>query len=195
MIPVLLLVSGLADRFGNKAVLLLGLAFALVAHAAIIVTPTIQTLLGTRVLQGVSVGLSLAAATAYLVELGATPRRAARLSSGAVTLGLGSGGLMTSACLSYRRSPVPLSYYGVALVTIVCWFGVLRLKAGSSVRGAAVLRYPHVSRQTLPFALRPSITAVLVSTPVEPPTVPPFTMSWATVLLNVLRAKVPPAST
>src|SRR4051812_11608486 len=75
LLPVLLLLGGLAERFGNRAALLAGLGCALVAHAVIVLRPTIQALVQTRVLQGASIALSLAAATAYLVELGTSPAR------------------------------------------------------------------------------------------------------------------------
>src|SRR5207302_641004 len=104
LLLMLVFFGGVADRLGSKRALLLGLSCALAAHSVIIAEPTIQGLLRTRVLQGASVALSLAAGTAYLVELGTNPRRAARFSSAAVTLGLGSGGPLTSAFLAQRRS-------------------------------------------------------------------------------------------
>src|SRR4051812_34030063 len=140
LIPALLLLGGFAERFGNKVALLFGTSLALGAHVLIILQPTIQALLQTRILQGVSVGLCLSAGTAYLVELGATPRRAARLSSIAVTLGLGCGALLTSASLALRNSLTPASYHAVALATLVIGYGVFRLRAGLSKRGAALIR-------------------------------------------------------
>lgn len=168
LIPVLLVFGGAGDRFGNKVALVLGLTFALAAHLVIIGQPTMQGLLKMRLLQGVSIGLTLAAATAYLVELGASPKRAARLSGGAVTLGLGGGGLTTSACLAFRHSLVPLSYAVVASATFICLCAVLCLGASRARRNAALLRMPLISARTLPFAaaifLAWSLTGIILAT-------------------------------
>jgi MFS family permease len=169
LLPVLLLLGGLPERFGNRTVLLLGLVCAALAHAVILWQPTIQALLKTRVLQGASIALSLAAGTAYLVELGATPARAARASSAAVTLGLGSGALMTSVCLRiFGQSLVPASYYLVALATLACIVAVLGLEPGSADARAAVLRVPFLTRRTLPFGIAIfcswSLTGIILAT-------------------------------
>lgn len=168
LLPVLLLLGGLSERFGNRAALLAGLGCATAAHAVIVLRPTIQALVQTRVLQGASIGLSLAAGTAYLVELGTPPARAARLSSAAVTLGLGSGALLTSACLAFGRTLVPASYYAVALATVACLGAVLRLERGRMNPSAAVVCVPQISPATLPFGiaifLAWSLTGIILAT-------------------------------
>jgi len=168
LLLVLVLFGGVADRLGSKRALLLGLACAFAAHSVIIWEPTIRGLLRTRVLQGGSIALSLAAGTAYLVELGTNPRRAARLSSGAVTLGLGSGGPLTSAFLAQRRSLVPGSYFAVALATFACWCAVAFLQASRVDRKAPFIRIPHISKQTFPFGialfLSWSLTGIILAT-------------------------------
>jgi MFS family permease len=168
LIPVLLLFGGAAARFGNKATLLSGLLFALAAHAMIIAQPSLHGLLKTRVLQGASVGLTLGAASAYLVEAGATPTRAARLSGAAVTLGLGGGGLVTSTSLAFRYSLVPSSYWAVAIVTLACLCAASGLKKSRADPEAGLLRVPLISRRTLPFGaaifLAWSVTGIILTT-------------------------------
>lgn len=153
LIPVLLLLGGLANRIGNKEVVGIGLSFALLAHVVIISWPTPAALLGMRLLQGISVGLSLAPSTAYLAELSADPARAARLSSVAVTLGLGSGGLLTSSSVTAHSNLVPLSYYGVALATLLCLLAAHWLPKRAPSGVGPLLRVPLLSARSLPFAV------------------------------------------
>lgn len=168
LISMLLLFGGAAERFGNKATLLVGLAFALAGHAAILLQPTMQGLVKMRVLQGVSVALTLGAGTASLVQLGSTPKRAARSSGGAVTLGLGGGGLLTNAGLALRQSLVPASYWAVALATLACLCAALTLQPDRASHRAALLRIPLVSRSTLPFCAALffawSLTGIILAT-------------------------------
>ncbi|WP_394847167.1 MFS transporter [Pendulispora brunnea] len=168
LIPVLLLLGGLGDRFGNKTALLLGLTFAFAGHVAIIVDPTIQTLLKTRLLQGISIGLSVGAGTSYLAELTDNPSRAARLSTAAVTLGLGSGGLVTSACLNQQPSLAPISYYGVACATLACLGAMLLLKRRRANGSGGLVRIPLISKNTLPLGvaifLSWSLTGIILAT-------------------------------
>lgn len=168
LVSMLLLFGGAAERFGNKATLLVGLAVALTAHATIMLQPTMQGLVKMRVLQGVSVALTLGAGTASLVQLGSSPKRAARLSGGAVTLGLGGGGLLTNGSLALQRGLVPFSYWAVALATVACLCAALALQADRASLRAALLRVPLVSRSTLPFCaaifLAWSLTGIILTT-------------------------------
>jgi predicted MFS family arabinose efflux permease len=168
LLPVLLLLGGFAGRYGNKLALLLGLGFAFAGHAVILVSPTIQALLVTRVLQGISIGLSLAAGTAYLAEATPDPARAARLSGAAVTLGLGSGGLITSAGLAVQRSLAPPSYHAVAIATLACAVAMLRVRARRPGSGQSLIRRPLISNQTFPLGvsifLSWSLTGIILAT-------------------------------
>jgi MFS family permease len=157
LIPMLLLLGGLPDRFGNKFGLVVGLSAALAAHAAIIAHPSIQSLLVMRVLQGVSMGLTVPAGTGYLSEVSDNPPLTARLSSAAEAVGLGSGGPITSAFLAHERSLVPASYYGVALATLACLAAVARLRQRArpvtDVRRGGIVRVPLITRETAPFGV------------------------------------------
>lgn len=167
LIVVLVLLGGAADRIGSKTVVCLGLGFALTAHVAIIADPTLRTLLIARVLQGFAVALTIGAATAHIANLLRNPSRAARLSGTAVTTGLGSGGLLTSAALSYDESLVPISYYGVAVASVACLLLVAPL-ANHRAPDVALLRLPMVTANTLPYAraqlLAWSLTGVIIAT-------------------------------
>src|SRR4028118_965770 len=57
LLPTLILLGGISDRIGRKTVILASLLSALLATFLMIVHPTIYTLLATRVLQGIAVGL------------------------------------------------------------------------------------------------------------------------------------------
>lgn len=150
--PILLLLGGLPERFGNKMALLLGLGVALLAQILMLHEPTLYKLLATRVLQGVSIGLSLASGTAYLVELGLSTRAVARANGAAVSLGLASGALLTTT-FDVVGTPrlSPPSYAIVAFATFVCLLATLPLPASPKLRGASIVRVPLLSRHTLPF--------------------------------------------
>jgi MFS family permease len=168
LLPVLLLLGGFADRFGTKRALSLGLGFALAGHAVLIVDPTIHSLLLTRLLQGVSIGLCLAAGTAQLAQSTGNPPLAARLSSAAVTLGLGSGGLLTSACLALQNGLVPASYHAVALATAMCLVATLRSTGLHTGGSQSLLRMPLITGRTLPLGaaifLSWSLTGIILAT-------------------------------
>src|SRR5262245_47697522 len=69
LIAVLVLLGGVADRIGSKAAVCIGLCFALAAHLAASCDPTLRTMLYARVLQGISVALTIGAATAHIANV------------------------------------------------------------------------------------------------------------------------------
>jgi len=123
LLPVLIFFGGISDRLGRKPVLLLGLVSATLATGSVIISPNIHTLFAARILQGVGVGLSVSAGTAYLTELLGQPNdsnHAANYAAMTTSLGLGSGALLTSAALLQKNSLVPTSYWGVLVITLLC---------------------------------------------------------------------------
>lgn len=151
LLPVLILFGGLSDRLGRKPVVLAGLIAALLATAAVILRPTMQALLVARLLQGIGVGLSVGAGTAWLAELLGGAEGAARAASiVAVTtsLGFGSGALLTSALLLRGATLVPASYWLILLLTLGCLPLLLGLPRRAAM-GGALLRRPHFPRGTV----------------------------------------------
>lgn len=168
LLPVLIGFGGISERVGRKPIILLGLLFALLATTLVIIRPTIQTLLITRIFQGVGVGLSMGAGTAYLAELLGTqgPARAASYVALTTSLGFGSGALLTSAALLYENALVPVSYWTILLLTLGCLllaFGLPKQK----VLGGALLRLPYFPAGTVAvgvaIALAWAVTGLVIT--------------------------------
>jgi MFS family permease len=69
LLPTLILLGGASDRIRRKTIILASLLLACIATFLMIAQPTIYTLLVTRVLQGMGVGLITGTGTAYLSAL------------------------------------------------------------------------------------------------------------------------------
>ena len=168
LLPVLIMLGGISDRIGRKPVMLLGLAAALLANVFIILDPSMQTLLKVRVLQGVAVGLSLGASTAYLAEILGNSTQVTNIIGVIVTLGLGSGSLITSTTLLYSNSNIPYSYFGVAIATLVCCIIMLFMPATRNLRATSLIRPPLISREPITYCvaifLAWSLTGVIIAT-------------------------------
>jgi hypothetical protein len=118
LLPVLLLLGGISDRMGRKPIIVLGMIAAWGATLAMTIFPALLTLFVTRLLQGIGVGLSLGAGTAYLKErLGDQSHRSAQFVTLMTTLGFGSGAILTSSLPMSPVALVPLSYWLVLVVT------------------------------------------------------------------------------
>ncbi|MBD1867068.1 MFS transporter [Cyanobacteria bacterium FACHB-471] len=128
LLPTLILLGGASDRIGRKTVILTSLLLICVATFLMIAQPTIYTLLITRVLQGIGVGLITGTGTAYLSTL--MPQHSAKVAayvSLTTALGFSSGALFTNAVLSIQDSLVPFSYwvvFGLILGCIGLTFGI-----------------------------------------------------------------------
>jgi MFS family permease len=151
LLPILICFGGISDRLGRKPVILSGLLSAALATTIMIISPTIRTLLFARILQGVGVGLSVAAGTAYLAQIWGEGKGAARAASYvAITtsLGFGSGALLTSGALLFQQTLVPASYWLVLLLTLGCMVLLLRLPP-QKITGGALLRLPYFPKGTI----------------------------------------------
>jgi len=147
LVPTLIVLGGISDRVGRKPILLVGLGCAILATALMIFAPSVTALFLARVLQGVGVGLSIGAGTAFLAELlGGTESaaRAASLAAVTTSLGFGSGALLTSAGLATVPTVPPISYVLVAALALGCFVAVsaLRVRGRATVTGA-LLRLPY----------------------------------------------------
>ena len=120
LLPTLILFGGISDVFGCKRVLIFALILSVISNMLIIVQPNMQMLFVVRILQGISVALSLGTCTAYISEFAAWSSRAAIINGLTVSIGLGSGALITSIALYVGQSVVPISYYVVFFIGLIC---------------------------------------------------------------------------
>lgn len=118
LIPVLLLFGGISDVAGRKPVLIAGMLASLAATAAMLLVPSASMLFLARALQGISVGLSMSTATAWLVDLGAQ-QRASFLVASASALGFGAGALATSIFLMRQQTLRPPSFVIMLALTVI----------------------------------------------------------------------------
>jgi MFS family permease len=158
LLPILILLGGISDRIGRKIPIVTGLTCAFVATALVLIKPTLSTLAIARIVQGIGVGLGVAAGTAFLAEMleGAhAPQRAAAYITVATSLGFGSGALLTSICiaiqdLQHHPDAAPFSYYLFLPVTALLAVAIARIPEYRAVRPGVWLRPPHFQRETLP---------------------------------------------
>ena len=171
LLPVLILIGGVSDRVGRKPVVLVGLLSAVLASVLVAASPTIQALLFARVLQGIGVGLSVGAGTAYLAEiLGGPegPTRAASYVAATTSVGFGTGALLTTGSLFYEgRTLVPTSYFMLPALALVCAALVAVLPPARRSAGGRVLRLPHYPPGTVvvgaTIALAWAVTGLVIA--------------------------------
>ncbi|HEY9623477.1 MAG TPA: MFS transporter [Crinalium sp.] len=167
LLPVLLLLGGISDRIGRKPVILAGLTSAALATVLMILSPTMSTLLAARIFQGVGVGLTVGAGTAYLADLmpdGGT--RAAAYVAVMTSVGFGGGALFTNAVLLHHLTPVPLSYWAVLVATLICLICVSQLPPQRAT-GGTLLRSPFFPKGAglagLAIALAWAVTGMVIT--------------------------------
>lgn len=111
VVATLLALGGLSDRVGRRTVILLAVAMATAGSATFALADDFRWLYGGRALHGVAVGLLLATATAYLVEL---DRRGTGRGTLAATLANNVGGatgpLLGGVMAGYVASPTVVPY-------------------------------------------------------------------------------------
>ncbi|MBD2462908.1 MFS transporter [Oscillatoria sp. FACHB-1407] len=167
LLPVLLLLGGISDRVGRKPTLLAGLTFAALATTLVILHPTMSMLLIARLCQGIGVGLSVGAGTAYLTELmHEAGTRAAGYVTVMTSLGFGGGALFTSAVLLHHQTLVPLSYWIVLGLTLACLVWMTRLSPQPAI-GGRLLRSPYFPKGSvipgLAIALAWAVTGLVIT--------------------------------
>jgi MFS family permease len=165
LVPALVLFGRLSDRFGRRAVVLLGLATAVAGLAVFAAAQNEVWLYAARALQGLAVGMISGAATAALVELDpADDRRRASLFAGlAQSGGSAVGPLLAGVLVQWAPAPRQLSYLAVLGFTVLAALLVLRLPEPSvAVREPWRIQLPRVPRELLGSFLRVSLTAGLV---------------------------------
>jgi DHA1 family bicyclomycin/chloramphenicol resistance-like MFS transporter len=138
-----LLWGPLSDRFGRRPILLIGLGAYVLATLASTLAPSMQWLIGWRVLQGAAMGAVVMCARAIVRDL-------YRPTDGARIMSKGLSGLGVLACIC---GPVGglLADYGGWRITLLApaVFGVLAL-------GLIALRFEESLSRPNPLALRPA---------------------------------------
>ena len=124
----LIFTGRLSDQIGRRAVLLPGLALAVISSAVFLIPDSITALFVGRVLSGLSAGIFTGTATAMLVDLAPQGKQArySLLAACVNMLGLGLGPVLAGALAEYAPLPLDLPYLvhiGLVLVTAVgLWF-------------------------------------------------------------------------
>lgn len=124
----LIFTGRLSDQIGRRAVLLPGLALAVISSAVFLIPDSVTALFVGRVLSGLSAGIFTGTATAMLVDLAPQGKRArySLLAACVNMLGLGLGPVVAGALAEYAPLPLDLPYLvhiGLVLVTAVgLWF-------------------------------------------------------------------------
>ena len=128
LLPVLLVFGGLADRFGRRIVIAVGLLCALAGLVVLALAHDVPVLAVARLLQGVGVGLASGALTAAISE---THR--GRLPAGTITVVASATGLLTGAVITagaYDASrSTALAVVPLIVVTIAMFVAVMLLPA------------------------------------------------------------------
>lgn len=149
LLPILIFLGGLSDRIGRKPSIVAGLTASMLATLIMIVRPTMSSLFAARVLQGMGVGMTMGASTAYLTELMAgNTARASRYVAITSSLGFGSGALLTSLVLMLGLTLTPVSYQGIFVLGMGCWLVLLWKAPAFPPRGGVLLRPPYLPAGT-----------------------------------------------
>lgn len=120
--------GALADRYGRKQLLMLGLSLMVVASALSSVAPTIEVLIGARIFTGLSAGLAFPTTLSLITALWAQgPRRTGAIALWSAVAGMASiiGGILSGLLLlafwwgSAFLLSVPLALIALGLVA---WF-------------------------------------------------------------------------
>jgi MFS family permease len=127
LIPALLLFGPLADAVGRRPLLLAALLSTVVATLLLVLAPTTSWLFAARAFQGLGVGMLSGAGSAALIELGGDTKRAALVTSAAVTGGAAVGALMTGILAQYAPAPLVLSYLVSIGLLVLAMLGVLSM--------------------------------------------------------------------
>lgn len=166
VVASLVLAGHLSDWHGRRRVLLPAIAVSIVSAIVFLVWRDLPGLLLARVVNGLSVGVVAATATAYLAELHAAARPAASLRRAQVTAtaanlgGLGLGPLVAGLLAAWAGRPLTLPYV-VAIVALVVAFVVVARTPETRERLDPLPRY-RPQRVAVPAAARAPFAAAAV---------------------------------
>jgi MFS family permease len=130
VIAALLLAGHVSDWHGRRRVLLPAIATSIVSAIVFLLWRDLPGLLIARVVNGLSVGVVVATATAYLAELdaagrpGASARRAQLMATGVNVGGLGLGPLVAGLLAQWVGAPLTVPYVVFLVALSVALVGV-----------------------------------------------------------------------
>jgi MFS family permease len=127
LIPALLLFGPLADAIGRRPLLLAALFSTAVASLLLAMAPAPSWLFAARAFQGLGVGMLSGAGSAALIELEGDTKRAALVTSAAVTGGAAAGALLAGILAQYAPDPLVLSYLVSIGLLVLAMLGVSRM--------------------------------------------------------------------
>jgi MFS family permease len=149
MLPCYVFLGGLSDRFGRKRIMIVSVTCALASTTIITMFPDVYTLIFSRVLQGVALGLSMGCGTAYISELLRPDKLAATKAANLVSLytsiGFGGGALATTIVLLWQFSLVPVTYYILVILTLIGLIFIFFLPRLPPI-GGNLIRLPYFPR-------------------------------------------------
>ncbi len=131
VVAALVLGGHVSDWYGRRRVLLPAIATSIVSAALFLLWKDLPGLLAGRIVNGLSVGIVAATATAWLSELHAVaqpaagPRRSQLVASGVNLGGLGLGPLIAGALATWTSAPLVLPYVIVGLALVVAFAVIL----------------------------------------------------------------------
>lgn len=155
VVPVLLVLGGLADRIGRRPLIIAALLLSMLATVLMLVLPTLETLGIARLLLGIGTALASATGVAYMGELmhDGDDRRAATWVTASTSLGFGLGAAITSLFLLHEPSLAPGSFYTQLLLASLALLAVWQLPDQRRDTQATWLRLPHYPKGSLPYGL------------------------------------------
>lgn len=140
LVTMLLVCGRLSDHLGRRLVAVVALLLGALACGMFVAVTSTATLLLARSVQGVGVGLGLAALGALVVDLRppGRPRMAAAVTSVAPAGGIGLGAVVSGALVEYGPWPLTLVYLVLGAALIACAVGVALAPETSARRPGAV---------------------------------------------------------
>lgn len=155
----LMLFGRLSDQVGRRALLLPGLALALMSSAVFLIPDSIAALFVGRILSGLSVGIFTGTATAALTDLARSgaQRRYSLIAALVNMLGLGLGPVIAGALAEFTTAPLTLPYLSHIGLVLVAIIGIVMI-AEPLDRGAKPFKW-EFQRLSLPPQVRGTFIA------------------------------------
>ncbi|OYO05089.1 MFS transporter [Enemella evansiae] len=152
LVGTLTVAGRLADRYGRRVVLLPALAAAIVSALLFLFAQNVVWLLVARLLAGISVGGSVTAGMAAVVDLAPAARRriGGLFASVSMVLGAGLGPLLSGSIARQTGTPQPWVFGLVTALTVIAFGLGVRLPldrpVGPVATGGRLWRWPRPPR-------------------------------------------------
>jgi MFS family permease len=155
LVAALIVVGGLVSVFGNRTIILLGLALGVIAALLFVAGGSVGVLITGRAVSGVAVGAVLAAGIPWIINLAASNQRqrAAALASAAVAGGAALGPLLGGGVSSlFEHNGAAVAFGGELILlgsafVVTCLLPSTHVALQGSFQGTAF--YPRVSRDDI----------------------------------------------